>query len=257
MYIYSWNPNSEGAKTLKDAMGIKRIKNEGSKFKGAANKVVINWGSSQVPDEVLKCKVINHPKKVAITSDKLKFFKHIYDPLDNAFIPDFTSSYEEALAWVGAKYWVCARTILNGHSGAGIVLMHKDNPQDFVKAPLYVKYIPKNEEYRVHVIYGKVVDVQRKTLSKEKGEAAKEAGEINWKIRNLNNGFIYQRANINPSKSVYDVAIKTVGLCGLDFGAVDIVVHKATGDPYVLEINSAPGLQGQTVESYAKALGKM
>lgn len=251
MYIFSWNPNSQGAKALKDEMGIKRIKNEGSLFKGSPDKKVINWGSTQVPHEVLKCKILNHPSKVSITADKLKFFKHIYDPLDHDFIPDFTASYEEALAWVGAKYWVVARTILNGHSGAGIVLMNKDNPDAFVKAPLYVKYIPKNEEYRVHVIHGKVVDVQRKTLSKEKGEAG---GDINWKIRNLDNGFIYQRANVNPGQAVHDAALKTVKLVGLDFGAVDIVVHKGTGQPYVLEVNSAPGLQGTSVSIYAQAL---
>lgn len=253
MYIYSYNPNSEGAKALKEVMGIKRIKNEGSKFKGSPGKVVINWGSTQVPNEVLKCKIINPPNKIAVTADKLKFFKHIYDPLDNDFIPDFTTSYEEALSWVGAKYWVCARTILNGHSGAGIVLMHKDSPKDFVKAPLYVKYIPKTEEYRVHVVYGKVIDIQRKTLKKDYA-AENDEDKINWKIRNLDNGFIYQRANINPDKSVSEIAIKCIKLIGLDFGAADIVVHKHTGKPYVLEINSAPGLQGESVMNYAQAL---
>jgi glutathione synthase/RimK-type ligase-like ATP-grasp enzyme len=251
MHIFSYNPNSEGAKALKEALGIKRIKNEGSKFKGGLQKQVINWGATQVPNEVLKCKIINHPQKVALTSDKLKFFKHLKG---SPYLPEFTESHEKALEWVGEGYWVVARTVLNGHSGAGIVLMHKNlNPKDFVKAPLYVKYIPKTEEYRVHVINGKSVDIQRKTLSKEYAEKH-DKEDINWKIRNLDNGFIYQRANVNPHQSVIQAAIDTVSEIGLDFGAVDIVVHKQTGKAYVLEVNSAPGLQGTTVEIYAKAL---
>jgi D-alanine-D-alanine ligase-like ATP-grasp enzyme len=124
-------------------------------------------------------------------------------------------------------------------------------PDTFVKAPLYVKYVPKTEEYRVHVFRNKIIDIQRKTLSKEKLQEKNIALEdVNWKIRNLDNCFIYQRANVNPPQSVLDVSKRVVGLCGLDFGAVDIIVGKKDNKPYVLEVNSAPGLQGTTLENY-------
>lgn len=254
MFIYSWNANSEGAKALKEALGAKKIKNEGSLFKGHPNKTVINWGSSTVPNEVLKCNIINHPDKVKVTADKLKFFKTVEG---EEWVPPFTTFYETALEWVAAGKIVFARKILNGHSGAGIVLMRKDEPENFTKAPLFVEYIPKVEEYRVHVIFGKVVDVQRKTLSKDKAEELKAKGlEPNFKIRNLENGFIYQRSNINPSQAILDASLAAVKKIGLDFGAVDIVAHKVNGKPYVLEINSAPGLVGTTIESYKNAFKK-
>lgn len=253
MYIFSHNPNSEGAKALKEYLGIKRVKNEGSKFKGSGVKVVINWGSSQVPAEVAKCKILNRPEKIADTTNKLKFFQKVEK---EGICPPHTTSMEKALAWVGEGHTVVARTILNGSGGAGIVLMDKNNPDKFVKAPLYVKYIPKTEEYRVHIAFGKVIDIQRKTLNKEKA-AEIGADNINWKVRNLENGFIYQRANVNPPQDVLNFSIKALAITGLDFGGVDIVVGKKDGKPYVLEINSAPGLQGQTVESYGLAFKKV
>jgi glutathione synthase/RimK-type ligase-like ATP-grasp enzyme len=38
---------------------------------------------------------------------------------------------------------------------------------------------------------------------------------------------------------------------GLDFGAVDIIQDDG-GNFYVLEVNTAPGLEGQTIKSYAE-----
>lgn len=252
MFIYSHNPNSEGAKALKDALSIKKIKNEGSSFKGSMKKTVLNWGSSVVPDEVLKCNILNHPEKIKLAANKLSFFKTVSNHYPD-LLPPWTEFYNTAVDWVGEGFKVCARTILNGHSGAGIVLMSKDD-EVFPKAPLYVRYIPKVEEYRVHVVLGNVIDVQRKTLSKDKlEELGIDAENINWKIRNLANGFIYQRANVNPNQEVLDASVKIVQCLGLDFGAVDVIVGKKDGKTYVLEVNTAPGLTGSTVESYVKA----
>ena len=39
----------------------------------------------------------------------------------------------------------------------------------------------------------------------------------------------------------------------VDFGAVDVVWNQQNGQAYVLEINTAPGLAGQTITSYANA----
>src|SRR3546814_3666736 len=44
---------------------------------------------------------------------------------------------------------IVCRTVLSGHSGVGIVIA--DNRDDLVPANLYVKYVKKKEEYRVHL----------------------------------------------------------------------------------------------------------
>src|SRR3546814_16068950 len=83
---------------------------------------------------------------------------------------------------------IVARTVLNGHSGAGIVLCETPEQLAAVDAPLYVVYEPKKQEYRVHVLNGKVVDVQRKARVKDVPD-----DKVNWKIRNHDSGLIYGR----------------------------------------------------------------
>lgn len=254
MYIYAHNAGSEGAKLLKEAMGIQRIKNENSKFRGSPNKVVINWGSSALPPEVLKSTVLNRPDRVTEAINKLSFFRKV-SRVNTGYVPAWTDNTNTALEWLGQGSVVCARTILNGSSANGLVVMEPKHPEGFVRAPLYTLYIPKEEEYRVHVVRGRVIDVQRKTLKKDfADEKAKKGEAINWRIRNLENGFIYQRENVNPKDSILNLAVAVVQACELDFGAVDIVVHRKSGLPYALEVNTAPGIQGTTVENYARAL---
>lgn len=258
MYLYPYKNGSQGAKDLSDALGIKQIKREGSKFKGNENKLIINWGSSDMNPEVSKCKVLNKPEAVAVASNKLSFFNAIKSNNDRAVsrdslvsIPEFFTSYRKALEYYNAGYTLVCRTILNGHSGAGIVLADPTIP-DAIALPncsLYVMYQPKKSEYRVHVLNGDVVDVQKKMRRLETPD-----DEINWKIRNHDNGFIYARDNVveNIPKNVLTNSIRAVKVCGLDFGAVDVIYNERRKVAYVLEINTAPGLSGETLDGYAK-----
>lgn len=232
-------------------MGIKRIKHENSKYKGRPDRIVINWGSSQVPEQISKSRVINKPEVVAICANKLKFFEALSG--QDVSIPDWTNSYDVAVKWVGDGFTVCARTVLSGHSATGLVLMDKDNPKSFVKAPLYTKYVPKQDEYRVHVVDGKVIDIQRKAL--RNGWVEEHGTDVNYKVRNLANGFVYIRQDVNAPKQVSEQAIKAMEIIGLDFGAVDVIYNLKNARAYVLEINTAPGLEGTSVDNYAKALG--
>jgi hypothetical protein len=255
MFIYSWNAHSEGATALKDAIpALKKIKHENSRFRGSPKKVVINWGSSTLPEEVLKSKVLNHPSLVVLCSNKLNFFRKVTEN-NPELLPPWTEDFNEAISWVRDGNLVCARTILNGHSANGLVIMKPDDPTTFVRAPLYTQYIKKNEEYRVHIVKGEVIDIQRKVLSRAKAEAHAETGEeINWQVRNHDNGFIYQRDNIDPNPDVERAAIEAMSIIGLDFGAVDVIYNRHHNRAYVLEINTAPGLTGTTVINYAEAL---
>ena len=95
MYLYPYNVNSESSKLLAKALGIKRIKHEGSKFlpKG---QTIINWGSTSIPAEYkLKCNVLN--KDVVLAVNKLKFFQQVEG--EPWCIP-FTTSIDTAASWV-------------------------------------------------------------------------------------------------------------------------------------------------------------
>jgi len=49
-----------------------------------------------------------------------------------------------------------------------------------------------------------------------------------------------------------DEGLASVMALGLDFGAVDIVYNENDNKAYVLEINTAPGLSGTTLEKYVE-----
>lgn len=256
--MFSYNQVSKGSKELADGLGIKRLKHEGSVWKPGPNKKIINWGSSteNFPAAYLTCQIINHPSKIDVTADKLRTFNKFMD--NNVPHPEWTTSRSEALQWLDQGCMVFARKQLRSHSGRGIFIMDPDHPEDARNdnsvAPLYVKYVKKKNEYRVHVINNEIIDVQRKGLRSElRGNEG-----VNWKIQNLANGFVYVRNESDPVPScVFDAALAAVSALELDFGAADVIYNAKEDKAYCLEVNSAPGLMGTTLTNYVNALSSM
>lgn len=255
MILFPYKNGSEGAKGLADALDIKQIKKEGSKFRGSPEKLVINWGNSMTTEEVEKCAVINNPKAVAICANKLHFFQRARQWNNDCAtgewveIPDWFTTRNKAVDYINAGYKVVCRTVLNGHSGQGIVMA--ETIDQLVDAPLYVVYVPKKSEFRVHVFGGQVVDVQRKARN-----PAIPDDQVNWQVRNHDNGFIYVRDEQveNISRGVLTNALNAVKMVGLDFGAVDIIYNEKRNLSHVLEINTAPGLTGATLDGYKQRM---
>lgn len=246
--LMPYKNGSKSVRELKIAGNGVEIKREGSKFVGRRGKKVVNWGCTHLPDEVARCTVLNSPEAVALAANKLHFFNAVKDRVSH--VP-FTDDVNVAEEWVRNGKTVVARTVLNGHSGQGIVLC---DALPLPAAPLYTLYVPKKQEYRVHVIDGKVVDVQRKARRREVPDE-----NVNWKIRNLDGGFIYAR-DFNEDDLPEDIkrnALATIKKLGLDFGAVDMIHNEKEGKSYVLEVNTAPGLQGQTLEAYVNAFKEL
>ncbi len=248
MYIIlPYKNGSKSVKEMKGAMGAVELRLENSRFKGNERKKVINWGHSAVQPEVAKCEMLNQFDAVGKASNKLTTFE-ILNQSGGLRIPQFTVDPREADAWLAEGCTVVERHKLCGHSGEGIRIVTQRD--DLQRAPLYVMYIPKTQEYRVHVVKGNVIDIQRKARQKAVADE-----DVNWKVRNLANGFIYARdfAEEDLPQDLRLQAIRTVNALGLDFGAVDIIYNQKQKRSYVLEVNTAPGLQGQTLEAYTKA----
>lgn len=245
MLIYPYKPYSKGARALARGLRTRRIKHEGSAFRGRQTKTVINWGSSELPEEVLKCQILNPPHLVKRASHKEMFFKHVTDlqRSGETLVPEFTCSQEEARGWVQDGIPIMARTLLEASSGRGIVYI--TSPEEMVYAPLYVKYIKKSHEYRVHIFRGRVFDVQRKARRTEDTEE-----DVNWKIRTHTNGFIFIRNTQPPQQQVIDKALRVMEILELDFGAVDVIWNTHYERAYVLEVNTAPGLEETTLDNY-------
>jgi len=261
--IFAYANYSEGANELKTALGVPKIKHTGSKFKAAPTKTILNWGATtdRFPEEYNRCNVINKPQNVDLAVDKKKAFRKFRE--HGVSIPEFTEDKETATQWLEAGQMVFARTRLHDHSGRGIVIMDPEFPDTWeVTAELFVKYVPKKDEYRIHVLNGQIIDIQRKGLRAE----LRGSEGINYKIRNLSNGFIYVRNDSNETplissasvpQIVKDVGIAGVQALGLDFGAADVIYNEKSRRAYILEVNSAPGLSGSTVTNYAEAFGRL
>ena len=242
MILYAYKNGSASAKALADALGIKRIKHEGAPLKTA--KVVINWGASQIERAFPNLqKIYNPPKAVANAANKLSTFKLLEKA--GVSIPLFTTERDVATGWL-AKNDVVARTILTGHSGAGIEITSKGN-EELPDAKLYTEYIPKRHEYRIHVFNGNAFFVQRKARKQEVPDE-----EVNWKVRNLAGGFIFANKDVEVGDEAKIQAVKAVKALNLDFGAVDIVYNEKKQQYYVLEVNTACGLEGTTLEKYVE-----
>ena len=242
MKLYSYNQSSEGAKALAEALGIKRIKHEGKplNFKGH----LINWGASEFNRQFVADVVLNKPAKVKIASNKLLSFQAFGDKV---WVPPWTTDDETAALWHADGKDIVLRHKLTGHSGEGIEIIHSDMEFDDAKAPLYVQYIPKKEEYRIHVNQEQVFFVQRKA---RKNDVPDE--KVNWKVRNHQNGFIYANKDVEVAEVAKKYAIEAIKAIGLDFGAVDIIYNAKNDAWYVLEVNTAPGLSGTTLEKYVE-----
>lgn len=246
LVVFPYKNGSKSVKALIQAVGQGlQIKRENSRFKGRGNKKIVNWGSSELSDEVGKCQVLNKPEAVRLASNKLETFRVLVDTA-GVTIPMFTTNAQTA---ADEFKTIVVRHKLTGHSGEGIELVERGG--EIPKAPLYVQYIPKKQEYRVHVFGEDAIDIQRKARKKDVQDI-----DVNWKVRNLKGGFIYAR-DFEPAdlpKGIEQMAVRTVKALGLDFGAVDLIFNQEQGQLYVLEVNTAPGLQGTTLEAYAKAI---
>lgn len=243
-FLYPYKGGSQGARALSQALGIKRIKRQNSRFRPRPNKTIINWGNGSLPDDYFFCNIINEPDAVNKAGNKLLTFECLSGEGD-INIPDYTKDYETAQDWLNSGSKVVCRTQLRGHSGQGIVLHSRG--EELTEAPLYVKYVPKTQEYRVHVAFGEVVDQQRKARRHETPDE-----DVNWQIRNHDNGFIFMREGVDlPQRALYQ-ALMAVDQLGLDFGAVDLIYNERQDTYYVLEINTAPGLTGTTLDNYVE-----
>lgn len=213
-----------------------RLRN--SRYIRRPNDIVINWGAVHSGAGVLNCYAYR-------AADKIAAFELLSYNLVS--IPDYTTDVRNALQWIEEGEKVVCRTLTRSSSGNGIVLA--STAEELVNAPLYTKYIPKQQEYRIHVFNGKVIDYARKARNRSVDD-----GDVNWQIRTHDNGFVYAREGFEPQQALLDEAIKAVRACNLTFGAVDIIYNERRDKYYVLEINTAPGLVGTTVQRYADAI---
>lgn len=145
------------------------------------------------------------------------------------------------------------------HSKGDDILVYRFNPHlagmngrhhDF-----FTQLIPKSAEYRVWAYRRIPIGVYEKVLTYPNKLGRRGRSREIWNRRN-GYGFFFRKSED------LDAELRTLGASavdgvGLDFGAADII-RGGDGKYYVLEINSAPGVQGprQCMQSLVNHIAK-
>lgn len=128
------------------------------------------------------------------------------------------------------------------HTRANDIFAYKAKPllRGDRLADYYTEVISKDKEYRVWVFRDKALATYEKVLkyADKYGRRGRNKEVWNWE-----NGFAYQFVHPEESPAkLRKLAIKAVEALDLDFGAVDLI-HGKDGHYYVLEVNTAPGVE--------------
>lgn len=211
--VVPYDKFSEGAKLLAQALS-KVLGYKVYRGPAKANRINLKWGDPDGP-----------------CANKLDSFGLLAGA--GVPIPDFTTSAEKANSWLKDGQSVVVRKLLKASEGRGIVMVEPGN--SVPNAPLYVKYLKKKKEFRVHVWQDQVVLVQEKR--KRKGVDADP------RIRN-HGDWVFCTKNILEPEDLRASALAAVkAVCKETLsGAVDVIWNKKLNKCFVLEINSAPGL---------------
>ena len=251
-------PYRKGSETVKSLLlgtdDFSGIRFENSKYSSREGDLVLNWGNSNTTLDLSRATVLNKPDEVRFASNKLDFFRlmsEVREDLTNPRIPDWTQNQEEVCGWLEDGFTVFARTKLTGNSGEGIVIL--ESMEDFAKnkfsgTTLFTKYVKKKNEYRLHFWKGSVFDIQRKAKRSD-------VGDVDWRVQNTANGFIFSRNNIGDvPDDVMTQTQRAIDRMSLDFGAIDVIYNRLRNEAYVLEVNTAPGLEGTTLFNYLEKI---
>ena len=239
-------PYKIGSKSARDLQ--KSLQNEGFRtlrvypdrlYRPRENDFIVNWGYSGRTKWGNDNVDLNHPNNVAIAVNKLRTFNLL--KANNVRVPEFTTDIEIARNWDK----VYCRHALESSKGMGIEVV---NSNELSLAPLYVKAIDVKGEYRVHVMNGKVIDYAKKLRRRDV-----EYTDENMLIRNSDNGWVFCRGRLRRFEDVEQIAVEAIEALGLDFGSVDIVKDE-NYTPYVLEVNTASGIEGTTLKNYTSGI---
>lgn len=246
-----------GAKTDKDIVGT-----------GLANTIVLNH-PNYIKNNRNKLTTLSCLKKEGITvADfaKAEDIMHVLATANHIFLPLVgRTKYHQG----GKGFWLC---------------LTKAHVENAIKegAQYFQNYIDIKDEYRLHIFDGKPIYAVKKvkrnnmeeafinqhaekiqnvankndkkldkdTMSYVLGRLAKENKNADMIVRSNNKGWKFSHIK-GVDKDMESLAIKALKAVNLDFGAVDCCMD-ANSKPWIIEINSGPGLQGSTLKTWVE-----
>jgi glutathione synthase/RimK-type ligase-like ATP-grasp enzyme len=161
---------------------------------------------------------------------------------------EWTDSVNIANGWLDEGHVVFGRKYLRASCGKGIVVYEPEGNEKLEIHPVYTKYKKKKREFRVHVFKDQVVAVTEKKRRKEFD------GIRDTKIRNLANGYVFVQTVENEPEGLRELALRAARVSASDFRGVDVGYNQLKDELFVIEVNSAPGIQGTNLTKYMEAI---
>lgn len=258
---------SQSSRVLSEALDGKRIKLEDSNYTFRDNHLIINWGYGQENMGWMTNRasenIVNPIMQVAIASHKLKSFDLF--SMRGVSTVAMSRSVDIANNWLQEGNAVLGRDLFQGSGGRGITVYH---PDEYSSIPnntshrYFSKYVKKRREFRIHVgypnldreYYPNVFFIQEK---KRRAIENRNQDIYNPYIRNYSNEWIFAHNDLETiPNSVLSEAKKAVRALRLHFGAVDVIYNSHYDQAYVLEVNTACGMEGETLHKYTEYFNK-
>ena len=281
--VYIWY---SGATDLTGKNLMKELDVNGGTKKPTNVKVIIGWGTKiktavNLPKSV---KVLNHPNNILSNRNKLTALKYMKQantgiPVADFYEADNVNRHLDQLPLVGRK---------NYHQGGkGFWLcLTKDHVRRAINegAQYFQKYIPIKDEYRLHIFGEECIYATKKVertnmkeafIEQQKEKALNAAERKGMKVDEKTLSFLLDRLSAEqqehpdhivksntrgwkfskiktPKKELVEACVKALKALNLDFGAVDCCLDEE-GNPWIIEINTGPGLKGSSLEAWKKA----
>lgn len=289
VYIWCCGATDITAGKLAEALGCKIGKKKPA-LKDTA--MVIGWGAKTKEKVSLgKLPVLNHPDMIRVNRNKFEALKlmqagnvPVAPFVDASGVLAALDQGTISLPAIGRRryhqggkgFWMCPT---RSHIQAAI--------NDESGAQYFQGMIEIGDEYRLHVFDGTVLhavkkvartrkemeeayirqecdrlkslaeknnetfdeDAVKKTLSRQAKRHAE--GGPDMIIRSNRKGWKFSAVKKYP-KPMADAAVRAVESLGLSFGAVDCCVD-VNGNPYVIEVNTGPGLEETPFKAYVAA----
>lgn len=261
LHILPYKIGSQGAKNLRDAMQphvprkLWLLRPETA----AKKAMYLNWGAGSVAGT--GASLLNSREAIKTCVDKPTFLRAA---ARSGAVPASTTSADEAVGWLQAGMTVVARHRTQSFEGRGVQIISPNGElhraedltpgESWLNAKLFTGYVPKTQEYRVFVAR---INGMQAFLVRRKGKAKNQDGRSYSEfVRSWKNGWNFCKTEPGEvPKAVTSAAINAASCVrGLNFGAVDVGFDERSGRACVYEINTAPGLEGETVQLVADAI---
>jgi hypothetical protein len=255
--------------------------------------VLIGWGAKTDANIAISngIHVLNHPDKIRANRNKVTALGKMKQNRDlGSCIATFCSA-SAVVAELGRrrsslKLPLVGRTKYHqGGKGFWLCLTDQHVRKAIDDGAAYFQnYIDIKDEYRLHVAFGNVIyavkKIENATESGWKNQRKEKIADYSRKnswdlddntidrvlailykevslpdriVRSNRRGWKFSSVRLsNLSNPLKNAAKKAVEVMELDFGAVDCALGN-DGLPYIIEINSGPGLQGTALSKYVDA----